>query len=676
MNKLKDCAKRRIKRSLVYQVKKGRDYFNNRKDALAKLKNDEICKKHTTIFFQGSKAKQLVRMMKKTKIAIVPGKRFQSWIDTGLYVSHIDSLTDNVAPNYEVILNCSVEDLLKIYSSDHDHYSTEIRILLKGIKEYIFNIINEINNSIASCENENSCKQLIKTEEYFQNMLNTKAKSLEEGFQRILFWSSLFWQSQHRLMGFGRLDKILSDLERPSDHDTLNIIRDFYEEAHRYFAFKSNGRLLGDTGQIIEIGGIREDGTYHCNHLTYLFIHVLKNSPIPDPKILLRVSNKMPDDLLELAVQCIATGVGCPLLSNDDVVIPALHKLGYSYYDACDYITSACWEPVAYGKSLEKNNIRCINYAKAVVDAYMDPCFENCADFNSVLSIYFEKLEIQLKLLLVELGKVKWEPDPLISLFTLDCAEQRRDISKGGAKYNNYGILSVGMANAVNSLLNIKHLVFARQLYSLKILKEACVSNFDMEHSDLQRDLQAQTYFGKDNDESVELTKKIADYTYNVCKNWRNPFGGVLKWGLSASNYVEIGEITGTTMDGRKAGEPLTSHISSNDAYTELVNFACKLDYSGQRSNGNVVDFFVAPDFMLNNMQQFIKFIKIGIREGFYQMQMNVVSSKTLIAAKENPELYPELIVRVWGFSAYFNDLPDEYKTVLISRAIESEKTA
>ena len=67
-------------------------------------------------------------------------------------------------------------------------------------------------------------------------------------------------------------------------------------------------------------------------------------------------------------------------------------------------------------------------------------------------------------------------------------------------------------------------------------------------------------------------------------------------------------------------------------------------------------------------------FIKSAIEVGFFELQLNVVSSKTLIEAKKNPELFPDLIVRVWGFSAYFKDLPEEYQDVLIQRAIDNEK--
>ena len=102
-------------------------------------------------------------------------------------------------------------------------------------------------------------------------------------------------------------------------------------------------------------------------------------------------------------------------------------------------------------------------------------------------------------------------------------------------------------------------------------------------------------------------------------------------------------------------------------------NFSGILDYSGIKSNGNVVDFFVAPAMFKTDYEKFIRFIKSSIKVGFFEMQINVVDSKTLIEAKKFPEKFPNLIVRVWGFSSYFNDLPENYKNLLIQRALESE---
>ena len=135
------------------------------------------------------------------------------------------------------------------------------------------------------------------------------------------------------------------------------------------------------------------------------------------------------------------------------------------------------------------------------------------------------------------------------------------------------------------------------------------------------------------------------------------------------------GNVTGATLDGRKQGEPLSTHISCDKdiAYTELISFAAKLDYSNGGFNGNVVDMMVSPDFIKSNMEKFNLLIETGILQGFFQLQMNVVSSDILIKAKRNPDKYKNLIVRVWGFSAFYVDLPVSYQNMLIKRALKSE---
>ena len=105
-----------------------------------------------------------------------------------------------------------------------------------------------------------------------------------------------------------------------------------------------------------------------------------------------------------------------------------------------------------------------------------------------------------------------------------------------------------------------------------------------------------------------------------------------------------------------------------------MINFASSLNYGKYGFNGNVVDFMVTPTFINSNFNKFKDFIALSIDIGFFEMQMNVISSEILIKAKDNPNLYKNLIVRVWGFSAYFNDLPESYKDLLIERAVASER--
>ena len=155
-----------------------------------------------------------------------------------------------------------------------------------------------------------------------------------------------------------------------------------------------------------------------------------------------------------------------------------------------------------------------------------------------------------------------------------------------------------------------------------------------------------------------------------------NRFGGRVKIGLSSPDYIKRARKTGADFSGRKKGEPYNTHISSRDAdYTELVGFASKLEYDRGRCNGNVVDFFISPGLLEEQSDKFGAFLKGAINQGFFQMQMNVMDSRTLISAKEHPENYKGLIVRVWGFSAYFVELPEDYQDQLIRRAKLSEQS-
>ena len=130
-------------------------------------------------------------------------------------------------------------------------------------------------------------------------------------------------------------------------------------------------------------------------------------------------------------------------------------------------------------------------------------------------------------------------------------------------------------------------------------------------------------------------------------------------------------------LSGRRKGMPYNTHISClHAAYTEVVNFAAHLNYKNQRFNGNVVDFFVSPSMINNNLDKFVSFMKGAVNTGFFQMQMNLLDSRTLIEAKAHPDQYSGLIVRVWGFSAYFSDLPESYQDLLIDRAQAAERAA
>lgn len=492
-----------------------------------------------------------------------------------------------------------------------------------------------------------------------------KPSNLQEALQSILFWHSLLWQTGHHLVGLGRLDKVLSEYEIPQNGKEL--IRDFLLTLHQKYEFKSSA-MKGDTGQIIILGGLEEDGSYFYNDYTYLFIESLKNLGIPDPKILLRVSRKTPERLIAVAIECISTGIGSPLISNDDVIIPLLQEFDYEKHDAYNYGVSACWEPLSIGNSLEQNNLAHLEYGRCANEMIIDPQFIKCRCHEDVLSLFYQKLHSNAEMKRKSIDEIKWEDDPLVSMMM----GLKTDISCGGAKYNNYGLLTVGISAAVNTLLNIKRFVFENKEYSLIQIQDIIKNNYrDTNHPfDIN-----ENGFATDSPDAIELTNQIIRRTEMEFQNYRNRYGGKIKFGLSSPAYITVSKDVGATLDGRYANEAFSTHISRDkgDPITEIMNFESKLKFSGISSNANVLDVIIQLNLLDGNKDKFLKLIIGGIKEGIFQIQFNILSYKQLLEARKHPEICPHLIVRVWGFSAYFNDLPDEYKDNLIRRAKEAE---
>ena len=637
-----------------------------------------------------NKGTQIKNLFRKVDIHI-PKSGFIFFLDEFKHLSEDGHIIDNISIDYSRVLKSSVYEYNEFYfhpkagrgfardlSSDFIKNQLDA---LDGIELLIYRIIKKLRNS--------NHKDRAKFARYFENMIDKPAEHFEEALQRILFYNQLLWQTGHGLNGLGRLDKILEDYYFDdlnsgfiSQEEAYDLIKSFLRTLHTYYWYKS-AALMGDTGQVIILGGKYDDeyGEYYFyNDLTYMFIRAIKDLQLPDPKVLLRVSSETPRDLIELSLETINTGIGSPLFSNDEVVIDKMIEFGYDKEDANNYVVSACWEPSAVGKGFEQNNINFISYLKPLnefFDNETEQFLENVNSFGELFNSYKYYLKKDADELVAFLDNIEWNSDPLLSLFIDNCNEKNMDISQGGAKYNHYGITTVGLANTVNSLYAIKKLVFEDKKYSLNELNKMRKNNFKKDkYQDAYNELKSiKPRFGMDDEEILDISNDIIQFLEDCFKDYTNKFGGKIKFGLSAPSYISAGAEINASFDGRKAGEPLSTHISldTNKDFTEVLRFASKLDYGGAKFNGNVIDLMLSPDFIKNHSDKFTDFIYSSIKLGFFQMQMNVVDSKTLIEAKENSEAHPNLIVRVWGFSAYFNDLPEEYQDLLISRALKNE---
>lgn len=567
----------------------------------------------------------------------------------------------NCTVDYRKILNCG---LSHYYMEGDDVFAKANNSLLDAILAYVERLAAYVEESeIDNRENIVS---------YLARFRNEPAQNLEEALQRILVVNQIQWQLGHILVGLGRLDYYL-DRFAEEERKAKRLFKEFFSLLHKYYTIKSNA-LMGDTGQIVILGGRDEEGDCFTNKYTEWMIEVMQELQLPDPKVLLRVNKDMEDGVWENIIHTMSASTGSPLISNDDEIIQHMTAFGYGREDANNYITSACWEPIA-GNCYEQNNILSLNYLEPFERISRKHDLKKIDSFDRLMELYYEELRGYIEDITGYLDTLKWEKDPFYSMFDENARRSRKDVSAGGSKYNNYGILTVALANAVDSLENIREVVFEKKLYTYEEMDVFRRDNFKNHDAVYQLLKHMDKKWGHDGEEVCGFVNRITEKTQYFLEAYQNPLGGGVKFGLSSPHYIMDSVGYPASFDGRKKGEPFSVHISSGRgiAYTELMNFASKLNYTGKRFNGNVVDFMVSPALIKQNMGQFVKLIKVSLLQGCCQLQANVIDAATLARAKNSPEEFPNLIVRVWGFNAYFNELPEEYKDYLIERARQSE---
>lgn len=654
MNKKK--LKKILKKSIFYRF-----FFKKLKIAKNSSKTSgSFCKELKRVFsyknISISSSRKIKKAFSHIKYSIDDEKgNLYYHIDEKVFLITSKEIIGNIPLDYRLILDNPILDLIP--PSD------------KLLRDAIVNNIN----SIIQANKDNKF-----VSDSFSDLLTRKANSFQDALQRILYANQLVWQTKHYLIGLGRLDFLLDTYYKDdiksgvlTEEKTRNLIDEFLLLLHKNYAYKSN-TLLGDTGQIIILGGKIPDGTYFTNDLTYFFIEEIKKLQIPDPKTLLRTSSLTPGKLMDEAVDCVSTGIGCPLFANDDVIIPSLERVGYNPADVFNYGVSACWEPLIIGKSIDQNNVGGFNLPKCVNDTVSNS--SEIISFDSLLDNLRSTINKRIHQIVTILDEKEYEKDPILSLFIDKKVALTTDYDLfHTAYYCYYGILCPGFSNGIDSLLALDQLVFKDKVVSLTDLNNDRLKNFTQYGNLFNK---VKLHYGMDDDQVVLLTNKILSFMDEACTGLKNKYGYQIKYGLSSPSYM-LGKSNEASFDGRKAGEPYNVHISSSTPlpYTELLNFASKLNYSGFAMDGNVVDFMVSPSFIQKNREKFEFFLVKSAENGFFELQMNVVSSKMLIDAKVHPEKYQNLIVRVWGFSAYFKDLPVDYQDYLIKRAIQNESS-
>lgn len=646
---------------IAYAVMKREHPDNGIKDVLMKARLiGGVKKKNATDTFVYQIDKMYWQMQIDVKeFYIYP---YDSWVGRIVFRSKI--MITSVTVDYSSVLKSSLNNLEDILRTNDTDFGRRELEMIRNLRKINLRIQAEL-------KSRNDERGLVLSD-YMRCMLDNKPKCLDEAIQKLLFYNALFWQAGHWQCGLGRLDLILNpyyeaDLSKGilKREEAKKLIRQMCLILGRDMKAKSRA-LIGDTGQYILLGGIDRNGNTVQNELTKIFLEVFTEQLFPDPKLILRVNESTSDEIWRMTIDCILTGCGSPLIINENLVMKGMKEFGYKSEDVWNFGTSACWEPLIIGKSFDQNNPLLNIPVIDSLNKFVNDVGE-CADFDTFLKMYEERLKVQV---LDNIREVEFDCSPLYSLFFDNCIAQQKDFSEGGAEYSFHGVQIVSFPNLVNALLNIREYVFERRLFSLSECRSALKSNFK-EYKDMRDVLLSNPLkFGSTNKKVLELTKELMTVISDTVST-KTINGNKIKVGFSSSHYILVCKGIGASLDGRYNGAPFAVHISPVSQkidLQEVLDFAGSLDYSGNRMNGNVVDF-ILPKVYADVPDKLVTILRNAMTTGVYEIQLNVLDAATLRDAKVHPEKYPSLVVRVWGFSAYFNDLPEEYKDNLIVRA-------
>ena len=270
--------------------------------------------------------------------------------------------------------------------------------------------------------------------------------------------------------------------------------------------------------------------------------------------------------------------------------------------------------------------------------------------------------------------KNKVGPNAFFSAFVSPCVENGRDIAGGGAKYYNYGVHGAGIANATDALYALKRAVFEEKIVSAKELLEALKADF-VGYEELRAKLLAYPKMGCNEDDVDEIGCMLMDAFCNTLKGKKNNRGGIYRPGTgSAMEYLWSAEKVGALPDGKRAQQPYGCSFSPSltariDGPLSAIQSFTKFDMK-RITNGGPFTMEVHDTVFRNEEgdRKVAMLVKAFIDLGGHQMQLNAVNRDRLLDAQKHPENYPNLIVRVWGWSGYFNELDVGYQNHIISR--------
>jgi trans-4-hydroxy-L-proline dehydratase len=448
---------------------------------------------------------------------------------------------------------------------------------------------------------------------------------------------------------------------------------------------------------LINLGGVKADGTDAVNEMSYILLDVIKEMRILQPGSMVQISKKSPDRFIHKALDIIRTGFGQPSCFNTDAIIQELLRQGKSIVDARNGGASGCVETGAFGteaywltgyfnlpkvleltlnNGFDKRTARLVGLETGFANDYKS--FDALMEAFKLQVNYFVDIKIRGNNV-IEKTFANWLPVPFLSVLLEDCILNGKDYNCGGARYNTSYIQGVGLGSITDMLTSIRYNIYDKQNFGWEKLNNALDENFKG-YEQVQYELIYNTpKFGNDDDYADQQAVSVFEIYYDAVNGRPNSRGGTHRINmLPTTCHVYFGSVTGATSDGRNAYKPLSEGISPSQGVdkngpTSVIKSASKIDHL--RTGGTLLNQKFSPQFFEDedSYDSLTSLIRSYFSLDGHHIQFNVVNAETLKDAQKHPELYRDLIVRVAGYSDYFNDLGEDLQNEIINRTEHEE---
>ena len=443
---------------------------------------------------------------------------------------------------------------------------------------------------------------------------------------------------------------------------------------------------------LINVGGVKEDGSDGVNEMSYILLDVIREMRLLQPSSMIQVSKKNPDRFIRAAVEIIKTGFGQPSVFNTDALVQEMLRAGKDVRDARNGGCSGCVETGAFGT--EAYILTGYFNLPKILELTLNDGFDKrtgkqiglktgtATDYRTYEELFAAyKAQVQhfmrIKLTgnnIIERIFMKYMPVPFLSVLIEDCIRNGKDYMCGGARYNSSYVQGVGLGSITDMLTALRYHVYDKKTIAMETMEKALANDFKG-FEELQYQLVYHTpKYGNDDDYADEQEVQVFDMYYDVLSGHKSPRGADYRVNmLPTTCHVYFGKVTGATPDGWNAWKVLSEGISpvqgaDTNGPTAVIRSAAKIDHiktGGTLLNQKFTPSLLSTEEGCNNL---VHLIRAYFRMDGHHIQFNVVDADTLREAQKHPEDYRDLIVRVAGYSDYFNDLGEDLQNEIICR--------